>query len=141
MSLNVPSLQQLGSSLPPEVQTALRAVLSAQDQFNRSISQEATPGLWQRPPYSNAWVDFSDSRYVRYRLEGVSVRIEGTMKSGVVGATAFTLPTGFRPIQRINIAVTSNGLFGNAFVDPDGSVQLSVGSNLSANLNFTFAVD
>lgn len=140
----VPSLQQLASGLPREVQTSLRAVLSSMDQFNRSVAtgfSDITPGPWLRPQYSNSWVDFSTTRYVRYRREGVIVRMEGTMIAGVVGSAAFVLPLGYLPAQILNFPVLSNGAFGNINIAISGAVTLNVGSNAGgSNLNFSFAV-
>lgn len=147
MGLNVPSLQQLASGLPKQILDGLRAALSAQDKFNTDLGQDVgpltEPGPWLTPQYQNGWTDLTaGTRFVRYRLEmgGQTARIEGTMANGTVNTVAFTMPQAFFPAQRLNFAVTSNGLYGTLKLDTDGTATLSTGSNLSANLNATWAV-
>lgn len=145
MALSVPSLQQLASGLPEEVQRALRSALSAQDVFNRgaaTLLSDVTPGPWLRPSYQNGWVDSSATRFVRYRLElgGTFARMEGAMVAGTVNSTAFTLPQPFWPFQRLNFAIASNAAFGQLRIDVDGTVTLTNGSNVSANCNVAWAL-
>ncbi len=143
MALNVPNLQALASGLPKETQQALRSALAAQDKFNRDVNQSANsvePGPWVRPAYLNNWVDLSSTRYIRYRLENLSVRMEGTMALGTVGGNAFILPPGYRPFQSLNFSVSANGAYGNVLISADGTVNFNVGSNVTVNLNLAFAV-
>jgi hypothetical protein len=87
-------------------------------------------------------VDFSSTRYVRYRLEnaGRLVRFEGRMKSGTVSSKAFDIAKQFCPTQDLKFAVNSNSAYGAVTVNNSGSVTLDNGSNASADLNFSYAV-
>lgn len=149
MTINVQNLQQVASGLSQEVQTALGGALRAQDSLNASMAQQLNalpPGPWLRPQFLNGWVDFdltsAPPRIIQFRMEqgGYIARMQGAMASGTVGVNAFTLPQALWPAQRLNFAVPSNNAFGQARVDSDGSVLLVTGSNVSANLNFSWAV-
>jgi hypothetical protein len=93
--------------------------------------------------YANSWVDYGGGLPgARYRKEGNKVHLSGWMKSGTVGATAFTLPSGYRPAQLQGVAVVSNGAFGYLQVNTDGTVVLQAGNNTYASLdNVTFFTD
>lgn len=144
-AIATPSLAQLASGLPPEIQDKLGAALRAQETFNQRVNaalQALDPGPWIRPVYQNGWVDSSSTRYVRYRFEdgGRRVRFEGRMKSGTVSSKAFDIGQQFCPAQDLKFAVSSNALFGAVSVLNSGSVTLDNGSNVSADMNFSYAV-
>lgn len=53
---------------------------------------------WTTPTLLNSWVDFgSGYQGLRWRKEGNSIEIEGTIKSGADPSVIFTLPAGARP--------------------------------------------
>lgn len=146
MGLNIQNLQQLATGLPEEVLKQLGAVLRAQDKMNADIAQAFAamqPTAWQTPQLLNGWVNLSSERYAQYRRFAISsltlVLGEGTIASGTVGQVAYYLPVGWRPVQRISTATSSNGAFGNLIVEPDGGVLPNVGSNVNFNVNFLFA--
>lgn len=86
---------------------------------------------WIYPTMGNSWVNF-DGGYqtARYRRINGIVYVQGLIKSGVIGTTAFTLNEGFRPAATIMISAvdgsnTANGrldiLSGGAVVPTTGS--------------------
>lgn len=89
------------------------------------------------PTLLNSWVNFgagySSAGYWKDTL-GV-VHLQGLMKSGTVGAAAFTLPVGYRPAAECYFACHSNSLFAFAFVNSSGSVVLASGSNASFSID------
>lgn len=86
--------------------------------------------------YQNSWADLDAARAVQYGTDGRGqVYLRGAMKSGVVNSTAFTLPAAFAPVAARQFAVNSNGAFGVIVVGTDGTVTLSLGSNVSAFLD------
>ncbi len=97
MGINAPNLQQLAAGLPSEVQDALRSALSAQNDFNAKLAQLINAAQQpQAPQYVNAWVEFGGNTKSRYwMLPFGLVHLSLTMKSGVIGSTAFVLPVAF----------------------------------------------
>jgi hypothetical protein len=65
-----------------------------------------------------------------------SVEIKGQVKNGsALGATIFTLPSGYRPLEDNRFPITSNDAFGEIRVKADGSVICDVGSTTWVSLN------
>lgn len=62
--------------------------------------------------YSNSWTDYATGySVVGYRLSESRVFLRGAMKSGTLGSTAFTLPTGYRPPTTVDFPiVTEDGV-------------------------------
>ena len=87
--------------------------------------------------FSNSWVNYSAGfDTVGYYKDFLGfVHLKGTMKSGTMSATAFTLPSGSRPGASQQYAVVSNSAFGNLTIASDGTVKLISGSNASASLD------
>lgn len=79
------------------------------------------------------WVNFNTATnpQVQYRKtpDGM-VELFGVIKSGTVGLSAFTLPTGYRPSLLINPSCTSNAAFGVVTIKADGTVVPAAGSNV-----------
>lgn len=144
MALNIPSLQQLASGLPDEVQSSLRAALAAQDKLNRDIDK-AINGLaqwnWLTPPLLNGWVNFAGQPARFTILETGQVHLEGGVASGTLSTAAFTLPVGYRPGQQCNFLVESNGGLGRLTVAAAGNVTLFGASNVYMSLCVTFLAD
>lgn len=92
---------------------------------------------WIAPSLTNSWADygspFNPSGY--YRDPYGVVHLRGTIKSGVVGSSAFTLPSGYRPANTELFAAISNGAVGRAAVDNSGGVTPDVGSNVYFSLD------
>lgn len=87
--------------------------------------------------FQNSWVDFGGAQMtVAYTKDVFGfVHLRGTMKSGTVNTTAFTLPVGYRPSGTAGFAVPSNGAYGQVEVDSGGNVVLRIGSNVYAYLD------
>lgn len=89
------------------------------------------------PTLLNSWVDFGLGRNPAgyYRDSFSRVYLRGMIKSGTVGAAAFTLPAGYRPANHEIFSVVSNDLFGAVNVFSDGNVQPTVGNNTYFSLD------
>jgi hypothetical protein len=78
---------------------------------------------------------YSDAGY--YKDAAGTVRLQGAIKSGTIGASVFTLPAGSRPLAAQAYAVpTGAGLatYGAVTVAADGTVTVTVGSNALVHL-------
>ena len=79
------------------------------------------------PTLTNGWL--GNSTYYGYYKNTIGeVVLAGSLKSGTLGASAFTLPVGYRPSQTIKRACVSNNAFGYVEIGTDGTVKL-YGSN------------
>lgn len=81
--------------------------------------------------YANGWTGTAQYWFDR---EGV-FWFGGSITTGTIGLSAFTLPVGYRPSVAKRFGVTSNGAFGELLVNTDGTVVPNVGSNVSFSLN------
>lgn len=102
---------------------------------NTDLNASLASTAWTAVSYTNSWVDFDAARAVQYRKVGDEVQLRGLMKSGTVGSSSFTLPSGFRPSRQEEYAVESNALFGVIRVLTDGTVTCTVGSNVYVYLS------
>lgn len=88
-------------------------------------------GATGQPPFENSWVAFGTSDDIPgfYKDAWGIVHLTGTVMSGTLATTFFTLPAGYRP-QRNNIfPAVCNGAFGATKILPTGAVsQLAGGS-------------
>jgi hypothetical protein len=74
------------------------------------------------PTFTNSWV--TNSTAVGYYKNSIGkVEFVGSIKNGVLGSSAFTLPVGYRPSQTIRRACVSNGAFGYLEIGTDGTVK------------------
>lgn len=88
-------------------------------------------GAAGQPAYTNAWTGSAQYWFDR---EG-NVWLGGSITTGTIGLSAFTLPVGYRPAVARRLSVTSNGAFGELLVNTDGTVVPNIGSNVSFSLN------
>lgn len=86
--------------------------------------------------FTNSWVNFGGSYgNAGYWKDSVGVvHLTGMIKSGTIGAAAFTLPTGYRPATDAAFSASSNSLFALVNVLSTGVVRPDVGSNVSFSL-------
>lgn len=90
---------------------------------------------WQAPTLLNSWANFgapgANAGY--YRDAAGVVRVQGLIKSGTAGTTAFTLPAGYRPLSQKQFLTFGSGGIANVLVDSSGNVQPSnlSGSNVT----------
>jgi hypothetical protein len=92
---------------------------------------------WTNATYTNSWASyggpFSAARYIKDDL-GI-VHLDGLMAGGTMGASAFTLPAGFRPAyQQIYAAVCNPNAIGRLDILANGQVQPAAGSNVFFSL-------
>jgi len=87
--------------------------------------------------FTNSWVNeggsYPDAKYWFDR--NGDVHLEGTIQTGTITASAFTLPVGYRPPKAINFAVDSNFAYAACIVNAAGTVIPQVGSNALFSLN------
>lgn len=102
------------------------------------LKKLSAPEPWQTPTFENSWVNFAGgfaaAGYWK-DAEGV-VHLRGVVKSGTVGATIFTLPLGYRPLDRhMFAAMTDTNTIGRVDVVADGTVVASSASNVYLSLD------
>lgn len=89
------------------------------------------------PAFVNSWTNFDTSTYApcgyTKRPDG-TVYLQGLIKDGTVGASAFTLPSGYRPAKELHFTTPSNNAFAMIRVKADGEVWVQVGSNAWVSL-------
>lgn len=100
---------------------------------------------WQAPVFQGAWVNYDTASFNAagyYRGFFNRVYLRGLVKLGAVPSTIFTLPAGYRPTKTEIVTVSSNDLYGQVRIQPDGQVIVTVGSNAWVSLdNISFRVD
>lgn len=101
---------------------------------------------WCNLPLVNSWVyygaPFSTVEYTKASDNMVSLK--GLIRAGTVtGDTIMaTLPSGYRPAQRLLIPIVSSGALGRLDILPDGTVRFEIGSNGWLSLdNIIFMAD
>lgn len=104
-----------------------------------SVESQHIVGAANQPPFENTWVNndagvFPAGRSARFYRRGERVHLAGVIRSGTLGASAFTLPVGFRPATEVVFAVNANEVFGTVRVQPGGGVI--IGPNASATYTF-----
>jgi hypothetical protein len=94
----------------------------------------ATPAF-TAPTLENSWVDYGAGAPVAgYRKDAFGVvELRGNIASGTIGASAFTLPVGYRPSATLQLpAVSYNGaayVLGVCVISSLGQVYASIGHN------------
>lgn len=103
------------------------------------VATAMTPTAWTAPALINSWVNYGGvySTAGFYRDASGVVHLQGAIRSGTIGATAFTLPAGFRPAAAQAYAIPTGAAFatyGVVHVLSDGAVVVTVGSNTLVHL-------
>lgn len=130
---------QLLTALTDETGTGASVFASSPALVTPTITLESVTA----PTLLNSWVDYGGALLVSgyYKDAFGIVHLQGTIKSGTIGLSAFTLPAGYRPSAGLNFSVDSNGAFGELAVLANGNVVPSVGSNAYVALDgITFRV-
>jgi hypothetical protein len=97
----------------------------------------ALPSPWVDVTFQNSWVNYGGAfQPCEYRKVGDTVEVRGLCKSGTMGASMFTLPTGFRPPATVNFTAESNAVFSTITVASTGTVVANGGSNANVSLYF-----
>jgi hypothetical protein len=105
--------------------------------YNTSSRQSAAQYDWIAPTLLNSWVNFgggtgADAGY--YKDSDGIVHLRGMIRSGTIPASAFNLPSGFRPTAPIYFPIASNNAFGLVIVNAGGDVTIQVGSSTYADI-------
>jgi len=101
-----------------------------------TISCDTLPTLGA-PTFTNSWVNtggvYCPAGYWK-DMYG-TVHLQGSIKSGTLESSAFTLPAGYRPSSVRTFPAVSNGAFGSVIIDTSGYVIPTGGSNASYALD------
>lgn len=95
-------------------------------------------GATGEPAFQYSWVNYDTDNVAAFTRDAMGfVYVRGLVKSGTVGSGTpiFTLPVGYRPATQRAFPVSSAGAFGIIVVKADGSVAVSVGSNVNCYLD------
>lgn len=88
-------------------------------------------GAQGAPAFTNSWVAFGGSSGAPgfWKDPFGFVHLKGVTKSGVVGSAAWTMPPGYRPVEKQELATISNGAIGLVVINTDGTVVPTTPSN------------
>jgi hypothetical protein len=129
----VPRLfQQLGD-LKRRIEILERRAILAAEAWN-------VIGAAGQPAFTNGWVNFggTDATAAFYKDAAGVVHLRGIVKNGVVAASMFTLPVGYRHDAGgggMRFPIVSNAAFGEIDIHSDGTTFLIVGSNAWVDLS------
>jgi hypothetical protein len=91
-------------------------------------------GRWKSLTLQNAWVNYVggggySQTGLRYKREGRTVTVEGTVRSGALNTVIATLPADAQPLNTAMYPVNSQGTLG--MVSIQGSTNTSVAGQIS----------
>lgn len=92
---------------------------------------------WTNLSLQNSWVAYG-GMYVPPQVTKTSdgvVHLRGLVRNGTVAGIITTLPEGYRPSQRILTTVVSSDNYARLDIQPNGSVNMSGGSNAWVSLS------
>ena len=92
---------------------------------------------WIAVSFENSWANYGGGyqEAAYYRGQDMVVHLRGVINSGTTGATAFTLPAGYRPPASCIFAVASNGAFGVVDITAAGAVSMTSVNNTYVSLD------
>lgn len=98
---------------------------------------------WTPATLVNGWVNFGGGKAnASFYKDGAGVvHIQGLIKLGTIGAVAFTLPAGYRPLGNLTVATNASNAFGSVDINSDGTVTPQVGANTFVSLAFSFRAE
>lgn len=126
-------LQHPSDQIVNRVQDQLVEVLNPLiRRFQRTVSN-----TWTAPTLLNSWVNAGSGRpNAGYLLDAIGyVHVQGRVKSGASGTTAFQLPPGFRPFDSLEFPVVASNAAATAIdiayllIDSSGNVQPNDNTN------------
>ncbi len=101
---------------------------------------------WCNLTLQNSWIyynpPFSTPEYTKGN-DGM-VMLKGLLRAGATGGDTViaTLPSGYRPAQRLLITIPSNGALARVDILPDGTIRFEIGSNAWLSIdNIIFMAD
>jgi hypothetical protein len=88
-------------------------------------------GAQGAPAFTNSWVAFGGSSGAPgfWKDPFGIVHLKGVTKLGTVGTAAWTMPPGYRPVEKQEFGTISNGAIGYVVVNTDGTVVPTTPSN------------
>ena len=101
---------------------------------NATFVNIGDPGV---PGFENSWVNFGggESTAGYWRDPFGFVTLKGVIKSGTINTTCFTLPPGYRPLEKQLVATISNAAIGRLDITTAGAVIPVSGNNAYFSLN------
>ncbi len=98
---------------------------------NIAISGEIIQEDWKAPTFENSWQNYAGYNPAGYFIDKLGiVHLRGLVKLGVIGASIFTLPAGYRPEYRELQAIQQNpNTIGRCDITSDGKVIPMAGDN------------
>jgi hypothetical protein len=101
---------------------------------NNTFTNVGDPGA---PVFKNAWVNFAAGEALAgyWRDPFGFVTLKGVIKTGTINTACFTLPPGYRPLEKQLVATISNGAIGRLDVTTAGAVIPVSGNNAYFALN------
>jgi len=113
--------------LTPGTERQVQQVTSGVSAWTSNLVQES----WVAPTLAGTWVNYGGG-YLNagyYKDVGGTVHLRGMIKSGTIGTTAFTLPSGYRPSATCRFVTESNSAHGICTIDSSGVVTPAAGNN------------
>ena len=98
---------------------------------------------WTTATLTNGWVNYGYGyNNAAYRKIGKIVTLRGMVKSGTMGVSIMTLPTGYRPVASCILTTLSNNVIGRVDINSAGVVVALVGTNNWISLDgISFSID
>lgn len=100
---------------------------------NLSRTRRARRAAWKSPTLTNSWAVFGAAptyEQIGYALDNDGyVHLKGLLKSGASGTSAFTLPTGYRPVRDTQVAIAASGGLAYVLIGVDGTVKPTNSTN------------
>jgi hypothetical protein len=132
-------------SFPDEFKGWLSQQINSDTNLKIGPSQLTAPETPQKITggigFANAWVD-SGAPWLTaqfWKDPWRIVHVEGIVKNGTLGAAAFTLPAGYRPVaDQLFPAIDGAGAVGYVIVTAAGVVTPNGGSNVSFSISLHF---
>jgi hypothetical protein len=88
--------------------------------------------------FQNSWVNFGGAwQPAGYVKRGDMVSVRGLVSSGTLGATIFTLPTGYRPPAKMRFPVMNSAAIGIIEIDTDGTIKQAGSWNANSYLSLS----
>lgn len=112
---------------------ALPVISIASGSFPRT-NMISTEEFWVAPTLTNSWINLASYQPVQYKRVGNRVLIRGAISSGTAGASAFTLPVGYRPLVQNAFPVGSGAATNLVTVTATGTVLVQTSASVHLGL-------
>ena len=108
-------------------------------EWGNMVANAVTPTPWVDVTFQNSWVNQGAGfQAVQYRKVNDVVQIRGNAKSGLTLNPMFTLPIGFRPLEKVIYVVDGDGTSttSRVTVTSSGGVIPDASSNTEFEIGF-----